>query len=171
MKGEAVEIEVTSLFVLPHFSNVLPPFATSGGTDCSPYNEGTLLHWKGEGHSCLLLCLLWKPFLFFQAVVVVVFQVVKFLVKSGADLSAKNASGRTPKEEAEIVAVKCRDNESLNQTVAYLANSSLVDLTESPERSEEEESSEEEEEDQDVAKFLGSPGIQQAFEKDRSEEA
>ena len=35
-------------------------------------------------------------------------QVVKHLVLSGADLSARNASGRTPREEAEIVAARIR---------------------------------------------------------------
>ena len=35
-------------------------------------------------------------------------QVVKHLVVSGADLSARNASGRTPREEAEIVAARIR---------------------------------------------------------------
>ena len=44
---------------------------------------------------------------------------MQHLVRSGADLKAKNASGRTPREEAEVVALRC-DNNELKQTVAFL---------------------------------------------------
>ena len=93
---------------------------------------------------------------------------MKFLVRAGADTGAKNASGRTPREEAELVAVRC-DNEDLRNTVSYLTerDEQASDASRSSPESSAGEEDEEENENDDVARFLGlsrSPGVQQAFQ-------
>ena len=44
---------------------------------------------------------------------------VKFLIKSGANIYAKNSRNRTPREEAEVTMLRISDNEDLAKTVAY----------------------------------------------------
>ena len=44
---------------------------------------------------------------------------VKFLIKSGANIYAKNSRNRTPREEAEVIMLRISDNEDLAKTVAY----------------------------------------------------
>jgi len=92
-------------------------------------------------------------------------KVVKFLVRSGVSLKAKNASNRTPREEAEMSRLRIQDNIDLDKTVTYLIEresargNSLSDEVSS-------EFSENDEENNDIAKFLGmakSPVVTQAL--------
>jgi hypothetical protein len=48
-------------------------------------------------------------------------QVVKYLIKSGADLFVRNAAGRTPREEAEATLDRV-DSDELVATVAFLCD-------------------------------------------------
>ena len=49
-------------------------------------------------------------------------KVVKFLIKSGANIFAKNSNNRTPREEAEVTLLRISDNEDLAMTVSYLVD-------------------------------------------------
>ena len=49
-------------------------------------------------------------------------KVVKFLIKSGANIFAKNMSNRTPREEAEVTLLRISENEDLAKTVSYLVD-------------------------------------------------
>ena len=47
---------------------------------------------------------------------------VKFLIKSGANIFAKNSNNRTPREEAEVTLLRISENEDLAKTVSYLVD-------------------------------------------------
>ena len=49
-------------------------------------------------------------------------KVVKFLIKSGANIFAKNSNNRTPREEAEVTLLRISENEDLAKTVSYLVD-------------------------------------------------
>ena len=80
-------------------------------------------------------------------------KVVKCLVRAGVNLNAKNASGRTPREEAEVTRLRVLDNIDLDKTVSY-----LIEREESSRGnplSEVSSESENDDENNDIAKFLG----------------
>ena len=103
---------------------------------------------------------------------------VKFLVKSGADLFARNAAGRTPLQESEATLERI-DTTELATTIAYLRDEELrryqqatslysdVSDEEEGDLDEIDDQEREESENEDVAKFLGvaksSPDVQKAF--------
>jgi hypothetical protein len=109
-----------------------------------------------------------------------VFQVVKFLIKAGADIFSRNAAGRTPREEAEATLERVETDE-LTNTIAFLRDeearrfehttSHYSDVSDGDDDDDEEiddnEEEKEEPENEDVAKFLGvaksSPDVQKAF--------
>ena len=92
-------------------------------------------------------------------------KVVKCLVRAGVNLNAKNASGRTPREEAEVTRLRVLDNIDLDKTVSY-----LIEREESSRwnpLSEVSSESENDDENNDIAKFLGlakSPVVTQALQ-------
>jgi len=107
------------------------------------------------------------------------FQVVKFLIKAGADIFSRNAAGRTPREEAEATLERVETDE-LTNTIAFLREeetrsfeqttshySDVSDGDEDDEEIDDNEEEKEEPENEDVAKFLGvaksSPDVQKAF--------
>ena len=105
---------------------------------------------------------------------------VKFLVKSGADIFARNAAGRTPLQESEAT-LEHIDTAELVTTIAYLrdqesrrryqeATSLYSDVSDDDDdvgEMEKDEEERQESENEDVAKFLGvaksSPDVQKAF--------
>ena len=92
-------------------------------------------------------------------------KVVKCLVRAGVNINAKNASGRTPREEAEVTRLRVLDNIDLDKTVSY-----LIEREESSRGnplSEVSSESENDDENNDIAKFLGlakSPVVTQALQ-------
>jgi predicted membrane-bound mannosyltransferase len=103
--------------------------------------------------------------------------VVKFLIKSGADIFARNAARRTPRQEAEVTLERV-DSDELATTIAFLrdeetrrfqqSTSLYSDVSDDDEEFDDcEEDEKEEPENEDVAKFLGvaksSPDVQKAF--------
>jgi len=92
-------------------------------------------------------------------------KVVKYLVRAGVNLNAKNGSGRTPREEAEVTRLRVLDNIDLDKTVSY-----LIEREESSRGnplSEVSSESENDDENNDIAKFLGlakSPVVTQALQ-------
>jgi hypothetical protein len=97
-------------------------------------------------------------------------QVVKFLTRSGANLRGKNASGRTPREEAEVTRLRITENDELDKTIAYLIeheDDCRPHSSNSSDISSDEGESDDEAENNDLAKFLGvskSPVVQQALQ-------
>ena len=90
---------------------------------------------------------------------------VKFLVRSGVNLNAKNASGRTPREEAEVTRLRVQDNLDLDKTVSYLIE--REESSRGKNLSEVSSESENDEENNYIAKFLGlakSPVVTQALQ-------
>lgn len=92
-------------------------------------------------------------------------KVVKFLVRKNADLRAKNASNRTPREEAEVTRLRVPDNLELDKTVTYLIGQEeqgRKNLVKSDVSSDSDE-----DENNDIAKFLGltkSPVVREALQ-------
>lgn len=108
------------------------------------------------------------------------FQVVRYLIKSGADLLSLNFVKKTPQEEAEVALSVRPDHPALEDTVKYLVGKgrevrhfpSLKGVDDDDDDVSDLSSTDDDEEDDEdrdeVARFLGvsrSPSIQQAFQR------